>query len=70
MIHIILERGQLMTHSYSSHIHTARVMLAVLLLTGAAGISVQAEQAESTGGGGDTTNDAADSDREESDCER
>ena len=40
-----------MTHSYSSHIHTARIMLAVLLLTGAAGISVQAEQVESTGGG-------------------
>lgn len=69
MIHIILERGQLMTHSYSSHIHTARIMLAVLLLTSAAGISVQAEQVESTGGG-DTTNDAADGDREESDCKR
>lgn len=32
-----------MIHSYSSYNHTARVMLAVLLLTGAAGISVQAE---------------------------
>lgn len=37
-----------MTHSYSSCNHTARVMLAVLLLTSAAGISVQAE---SIGGG-------------------
>lgn len=37
-----------MIHSYSSYNHTARVMLAVLLLTGAAGISVQAE---SIGGG-------------------
>ena len=37
-----------MTHSYSSYNHTARVMLAVLLLTSAAGISVQAE---SIGGG-------------------
>lgn len=37
-----------MIHSYSSYNHTARVMLAVLLLTSAAGISVQAE---SIGGG-------------------
>ena len=38
-----------MTYSIPSQTHTARVMLAVFLLTGAAGISVQA--AASTGGG-------------------
>lgn len=37
-----------MTYSIPSQTHTARVMLAVFLLTGAAGISVQA--AASTGG--------------------
>ena len=41
-----------MTHSYSSYNYTARVMLAVLLLTGAAGISVQAESIGGGGGGG------------------
>ena len=45
-----------MIHSYSSYNHTARVMLAVLLLTGAAGISVQAKSI----GGGDNKDNAAD----------
>lgn len=44
-----------MIHSYSSYNHTARVMLAVLLLTSAAGISVQAESI-----GGDNKDNAAD----------
>lgn len=44
-----------MTHSYSSYNHTGRVMLAVLLLTSAAGISVQAESI-----GGDNKNNASD----------